>query len=191
MKTLQEKKIEKLINKFIERIKIDYPEDDKLMLDLIQFKSEFTSLDKEIAKERIREHISDEEAVVSKWKREDKEIADELEQQPQEKEETVYDQLSRLHDFCCEKMENISQKMIDIDSLHLGRYRTYKVIVDWIKKQETPQQPDKEIADELEQYHKERREKDLINYQNWLNESYGLQWDAKHHTAKYLNQIKI
>ena len=79
-------------------------------------------------------------------------IADELEQQPQEKEETVYDQLSRLHDFCCEKMENISQKMIDIDSLHLGRYRTYKVIVDWIKKQETPQQPDKDILDCISQF---------------------------------------
>ena len=30
----------KLINKYIERIKIDYPEDDKLMIDLHQFAQE-------------------------------------------------------------------------------------------------------------------------------------------------------
>ena len=65
MKTLQEKKIEKLINKFIERIKIDYPEDDKLMLDLIQFKSELAALDKEI--EQGEQRMSAEEWLREKY----------------------------------------------------------------------------------------------------------------------------
>lgn len=31
---------QKIIDKYIERIKVDYPEDDKLMIDLIQFAEE-------------------------------------------------------------------------------------------------------------------------------------------------------
>ena len=36
-----------IINKYIERIKIDYPEDDKLMMDLQQFATELTALEAE------------------------------------------------------------------------------------------------------------------------------------------------
>ena len=36
---------QQIIDKFIERIKIDYPEDDKLMMDLLQFESELQALE--------------------------------------------------------------------------------------------------------------------------------------------------
>jgi len=49
-------KREQLIDKFIERIKIDYPEDDKLMMDLIQFESELAALKSQ-----------EQEAGMDKW----------------------------------------------------------------------------------------------------------------------------
>ncbi len=42
---------------------------------------------------------------------------------------TVYDQLSELHDYCCEKMEKITQKDLDTNPFLLGRYRAFSQIV--------------------------------------------------------------
>lgn len=45
-------KMENIINKYIDRIKVDYPEDDKLMIDLQDFANEIKQTSTEVSKEK-------------------------------------------------------------------------------------------------------------------------------------------
>ena len=57
------------------------------------------------------------------------------------------DIITKLFNHLHDKMESISQEQIDRDSFHLGRYRTYKQIFDFIQSLSQPNIP---LAFELE-----------------------------------------